>query len=97
MKPLEVHWRLMSRLPVRTIETRHKPASSAQVFSDRRPGEMRGRHEEQKRLYQRVMRMHQAGVERADIAEALNLSTGTVDKYIAGNLSNAAKAALRRL
>jgi DNA-binding NarL/FixJ family response regulator len=95
MRPLEVHLELLRRLPVRTVASKRKPPLPCVYYSNRISGSLRD-VEEQVRLIRRVLRMAAAGVERPDIAEALNLSTGTVDKYLAGNISKAAKAALRR-
>lgn len=89
MKPLDAHLELLRRLPVRKVESRREPAPWWMVHSDRKPG-LRD-PQEQARLCRRVQRMRAAGVERCDIAEALNLSTSTVDRYIAGTLSRSAK------
>lgn len=95
MRALDVHIALLSKLPVRTVTSRHKPADPSMVYSDRKQGGGRD-VVEQARLYRRAREMRAAGVDRCDIAEALNLSTGTVDRYLAGNISTAAKAAIRR-
>jgi len=93
MRALDVHFQLMQRLPVRTVLSKRKPPEPGVFYSDRKPG--RGTSEEVRRMSRRIERMRAAGVERADIAEALNLSTATVDRYVA-LISTAAKAAKRR-
>lgn len=93
----EVHIKLLTTLPVRTVLSRRPPVDPAVRYSDRKPGEMKGRIEEQVRLIRRAQEMAAFDVPRTVIAEELNLSTSTVDKYVSPNcISTAAKAALNR-
>jgi hypothetical protein len=91
----EVHLRLVSTLPTRTVVARERRVDPDTVYSSRKQGELRG-NEERERLIRRVHRLSAAGVERRDIAEALDLSTPTVDRYLALDLSTAPKGAKRR-
>jgi len=96
MKPLDAHLELLRRLPVRTVSSRRKPPDPCAYYSDRRPGELRDR-EERLRLIRRSQALHDAGLDRTQIAEALNLCPSTVDRYVTTDISTAAKAAIRRL
>lgn len=91
-----VHLRLASSLPSRTVEARLRPLDPQMVYSSRKPGSLRWTPEEQLRLIRRAQQMRAHGVERVDIAEALDISTQTLDRYLATDLSTAAKAAKRR-
>lgn len=97
MTVLEVHINLLSKLPVRTVLSKRPPVDPAIRYSDRKPGELKGKLDEQLRLIRRTKELAALDVPRAVIAEALNLSTATVDKFIANRfISPAAKAALNR-
>jgi hypothetical protein len=76
-----VHLELMGRLPVRTVYSKRRPPSEWIVYSDGCGGRIDA--EEKERMARRVKALREAGVERCHIAEALNVSSNTVDRYIA--------------
>lgn len=92
----DVHFRLVNSLPSRTVEAKLRPIDPRTVYSSRKPGELRWMPEEQDRLIRRAQQMRANSVERVDIAEALDISMQTLDRYLATDLSTAPKGAKRR-